>query len=518
MEDIEKNTKNGETSSMKHLKRNVNDNDEDHIDAKRKRIFQPIIENDQQIIETNLCNLPNELLISIFSYLDTVDLMDLCLTCERFFDLCYEKSLWKIINIRDINLTDDIFRQYMNFAGPHTEEFHIIGTDSLNRILTFDNLYQIKIKCPNLRALHLENQMLDSVYMFVSVFPSTLKELSLANCSLLNDSYFQRFFAGIDSYFTNLETLILTNCLWFSSHSIMAISKLPKLKFLYLDGCIQLNNFMPYLSLSTRYGFKSLELVDLRRTYVSDSEVSCFNATKTLKALYLEHVPVDSQNNRNTRAILKEDNSKVLQTEFFKTALDRLSNMITEIEQHLENMNTPKSRILKTNFNTLMQDLSKTTIGDACRIICMNVTKKYGKTVEEHADDNAPYLDKTFLNDLKQLTRRVNNGQNEHMNIDFDANFYDNTVLVGLGAAPNVSSVDDRTVHALFNPRSECVHLERVSFRGCQNITNKGLIYLTNASQTISFIDVRGTGVTHSGCLKFQALRPCCELKCDFEI
>lgn len=81
----------------------------------------------------------------------------------------------------------------------------------------------------------------------------------------------------------------------------MAISKLPKLKFLYLDGCIQLNNFMPYLSLSTRYGFKSLELVDLRRTYVSDSEVSCFNATKTLKALYLEHVPVDSQNNRNTR-------------------------------------------------------------------------------------------------------------------------------------------------------------------------------------------------------------------------
>lgn len=33
--------------------------------------------------------------------------------------------------------------------------------------------------------------------------------------------------------------------------------------------------------------------------------------------------------------------------------------MITEIEQHLENMNTPKSRILKTNFNTLMQDLSK---------------------------------------------------------------------------------------------------------------------------------------------------------------
>lgn len=139
----------------------------------------------------------------------------------------------------------------------------------------------------------------------------------------------------------------------------------------------------------------------------------------------------------------------------------------------------------------------------------MNVTKKYGKTVEE---------DKTFFNDLKQLTRRVNNGQNEHMNIDFDANFYDNTVLVGLGAAPNVSSVDDRTVHALFNPRSECVHLERVSFRGCQNITNKGLIYLTNASQTISFIDVRGTGVTHSGCLKFQALRPCCELKCDFEI
>lgn len=85
-----------------------------------------------------------------------------------------------------------------------------------------------------------------------------------------------------------LEEVRIDNCNFFESNDVMPLSKLEHLKTLSLRGCLKMKNCVPYLSLASRFGFKCLEELDLRDTFVSDSEIMCLNSIKTLKRFYLE--------------------------------------------------------------------------------------------------------------------------------------------------------------------------------------------------------------------------------------
>lgn len=56
------------------------------------------------------------------------------------------------------------------------------------------------------------------------------------------------------------QCLILTECNWFTPHSLLVISKIPKLKELRLNSCHRLGECVAYASLATRFGFKTLEV------------------------------------------------------------------------------------------------------------------------------------------------------------------------------------------------------------------------------------------------------------------
>lgn len=102
-----------------------------------------------------------------------------------------------------------------------------------------------------------------------------------------------RTFTGIVEHMPQLEELRLEYCNFFESNDVMPFSKLQNLKTLSLRGCGKMRNCVPYLSLACRFGFPKLESLDLRETNVSDGELQCLNAIKSLKELFLEYPDVE---------------------------------------------------------------------------------------------------------------------------------------------------------------------------------------------------------------------------------
>lgn len=102
-----------------------------------------------------------------------------------------------------------------------------------------------------------------------------------------------RTFTGIVEQMPALEEIRIEYCNFFESNDVMPFSKLQFLKTLSLRGCLKMKNCVPYLSLACRFGFTKLEVLDLRETNISDGEVQCLNAIKTLKQLFLERPEAD---------------------------------------------------------------------------------------------------------------------------------------------------------------------------------------------------------------------------------
>lgn len=119
----------------------------------------------------------------------------------------------------------------------------------------------------------------------------------------------------------NLEELNLEKCRWFETHDLIIFSKLPQLKKLNLRGCKTLRDCVPYGSIATRFGFHKLEvnsyeqrtnhlwvsffykfqILDIRDTPISDSDIQCFNITTTLRELLMEcpeKLRIESVNSR----------------------------------------------------------------------------------------------------------------------------------------------------------------------------------------------------------------------------
>lgn len=158
-----------------------------------------------------------------------------------------------------------------------------------NQTVTENLIEKLSVKCPKIESLCIQDAYVDSNKVGIVNFPATLKSITLNNCHLsVNHNPRSSFFSKINFHLKNLEELAVEHCNWFDTHDLIAFSKIPNLKYLSLRGCKSFKDCVPYGSIATRFGFQALEVLDVRETPVSDSDIQCFNMTKSLKELRLQ--------------------------------------------------------------------------------------------------------------------------------------------------------------------------------------------------------------------------------------
>lgn len=255
----------------------------------------------------NLLDLSDEILLLILMELDANSLLALSATCTRLQILVADKTLWKEADYSTVKMGTEEVKRNLNHLKPGSNTLKLRGMTSVypedrwkEPTLTPAILESISTKCPHMTCLELTEAYLNTNEIGIVTFPNTLRSLVLRKCSLSSHNAHENshylipqvqmtsFLSKIYKHLVHLQKLSIEYCTWFDTHDFMVLSKLPNLKYLSLKGCANLKDSVPYASLATRYGFRKLEVLDLRDTPISDSDVSCFNIVQTLKVLLLE--------------------------------------------------------------------------------------------------------------------------------------------------------------------------------------------------------------------------------------
>lgn len=258
-------------------------------DMKRVK-FEENEKTNDIIIHPHVLDFSDDVLLNILKYLNPKDLMTISLSCQRLAQIVQDKTLWRRVDFRATPILLNDLKEYIKFLQPITISLAIRGDlyceNDTELSLCFFNC--IKTTCIQLKELIIEEYCINGDEIQITDFPRTIEKLSLEGCKIEHLRSNKSYFFRMNFHMPNLTCLILSNCQWFTPHSLLVISKMPKLKELRLNSCHRLGECVAYTSLATRFGFKTLEILDLRDTALGDSEVGCFSCTKTLTHLYLE--------------------------------------------------------------------------------------------------------------------------------------------------------------------------------------------------------------------------------------
>ncbi|XP_011315160.1 uncharacterized protein [Fopius arisanus] len=266
-------------------------------DAKIPKLSDSSEANGEPEVELiSIMEFSDDVLLNIMKYLSPQDLMSFSLCCKRLHSVCRDRTLWKTVDFRSSPMSTKDLQSYVKFLQPlttsiaingRTEEWDNGSLEGLNN----DFISSICKTCTGLKEFIIEEYAIVSTEIRIIDFPSTLEKLSLKSSKVYDLMRNRSYFFRLDTHMPNLTCLILTDCQWVTGHSLLVISKIPKLKELRMDSCKQLGECVAYASLATRFGFKALEILDLRCTGFGDSEIRCFSSTKTLTHIYLENSP-----------------------------------------------------------------------------------------------------------------------------------------------------------------------------------------------------------------------------------
>lgn len=139
--------------------------------------------------------------------------------------------------------------------------------------------------------------LLDHLQLKIQHFPPSLRCLIFNACEVSNRP--PRLFYKIDQHFNYLEELSLENCRWFETHDFVSFSKLPHLKRLNLRGCVKLKRCVPYASIATRFGFKSLEVISEVLFYIQWKNINPFHLSFSIW-MYVIHLYTTAMCNVST--------------------------------------------------------------------------------------------------------------------------------------------------------------------------------------------------------------------------
>lgn len=215
--------------------------------------------------------------------------------CARLEKISKDRTLWKEADLRPRFLTHSELEDAVKCFHRGTKVLASTGSVKLlsgkvpeNTECLSPALFELVTQATDLETLILEEHFVNASVLTYKCFPSTLKSLSMENCKLINVPVKESYFFNMATQTPHLESLNLNGCLWFEDHSMMAISKCPKLKTLRLRGCAKVGTCAAYIFLSARFGFENIEVLDLRETAISDAEVRAFKSKPKLKRLYID--------------------------------------------------------------------------------------------------------------------------------------------------------------------------------------------------------------------------------------
>nr|XP_040223003.2 uncharacterized protein LOC120949644 [Anopheles coluzzii] len=277
-----------------------------HQIIERIGLLNKIIEPCTHKSYINLLDLSDEILLLVFKQLDSISLIPLSKVCIRLQRLVADKTLWMDADFTSVKLlTMEVHRCVKYLQPGTTKSLKLRGMTSVYPAeqwnvptLTPGILKSIETRCCLLERLELTEAYIDMNDVSIIFFPHCLRSLAFRKCALsvqninshliVPPQQMRSFLSNMYKYFDRLEELTIEYCAWFDTHDFMILSKLPNLRYLSLKGCANIKDSVPYASLATRFGFKNLEILDLRDTPISDSDVSCFNIVRSLKELKLE--------------------------------------------------------------------------------------------------------------------------------------------------------------------------------------------------------------------------------------
>ena len=128
---------------------------------------------------------PNELVLEIFQYCSGIDIINAgeAFNSDNVWDAISNVNLWKSAVIGP----PSDYRKYSKFLGKHTTKLTIKGTRKRKKTyLTQSSLSSIRLKCPELSHLTIENCVLDTSVIKFSLFPKTLTYLNLSSIKMTN--------------------------------------------------------------------------------------------------------------------------------------------------------------------------------------------------------------------------------------------------------------------------------------------------------------------------------------------
>lgn len=489
--------------------------------------------------QPELLDLADELLMEIAMKLDGESLHNISLTCSHWKNLILDKKLWTeaVFTSRNLDIWEILKR--LKYLTVSTKKLKIQGDSKkefmekrpLKNRQTFKEIIKrIMLRSPFIEKLYFNQIWFDWTKDWsITKFPPNLKSLVFTNCILPKDrNRMNRTFTNIFDHMPHLEELRLEYCNFFEPNDLMPLSKLQELKILSLRGCKRFRNCVPYISLSCRFGFKKLEVLDLRETNISDSEVQCLNALKTLKELYLEHTDYEGN----------EDDSDDSDSEFqhFFRAMRRRPDPAPLDEPRpstsRENNSNENSGNLQSTASNVQQDNSLNDFND----------NTDPPSSPESLSDSLPSESPTEEAPSRTIFIQANITENPNQNarlqviISDDIPHASRFLTLARNREHRISaSISDRGMLAFGVPRSNLMgsliylgnqqpeierntYLERIVLRNFRNITDTTLSHLETNAPRLVFLDVRGCSqITRDAVERFKSARGTCQILTNYE-
>lgn len=190
--------------------------------------------------------LSNDVILKIFQWLDTFDLLVLATVCRRFEKLIWNPVLWKTISLKgDVNgdkALNCILRRLSDQSGEKSSSVErVMLSDGC--VLTEKGVHSIIRRCPNITHLQVQfcNSLTNQSMYEIVTKCTNLQHMDVTGCSLISCISLN---AGIDTpRKLLLQYLDLTDCASLDDAGLKAIIKnCPLLIYLYLRRCVMLTD------------------------------------------------------------------------------------------------------------------------------------------------------------------------------------------------------------------------------------------------------------------------------------